>query len=341
MLNPHRRRFFRVQHVLRLTLASSAWTTLCALASANEQPGSDAIRMEPVEVKSDPFRTLGVHGAIVAKLPGSVRMYISAVNPASPCARSGLRADDEIVELAGKPVGLRTLFSFRKLVDDSLNRGTPFPCLVRSYHREDTHPVVLQAMREPKHRWLPLVRPSAATPAPRDPLPHPDGNVTPEESWQDRGSPTPEAALESLFFALSHGAPDRVAGMLEVSGKSQTELTALFGSLTDSGRRYYGSPERMLAAFVDQEPRPRWIQIRKVSESRAGSALMKVALQFWSDYDHRLLVLDYRFHRVAAGWKWAISSDSVGQYIRYYHAVPFELAAADDVPAIVWSFHSN
>jgi len=341
MLRAPHRRVFRIRNVFRLTLFASLWPTLGVFATVDEGPSSDAVRMEPVEVKSDPFRTLGGHGTIVVKLPGGVHMYVSAVNPASPCARSGLRADDEIIELAGKPVGLRTLFSFRKLVDDSLNHGTSFACLVRSYHREGTHPVVLQAMREPRHKWLPLVRSAAAPSAPRDPLPHSDGSVMPEGTWKNRGSPTPEAALESLFCELDHGAPDWIAGMIEVPRKSQAELFALFGSLTDSGRGYYGNPERMLAALVDQETRPRWIQIRKVSASHADWVSLKVALQFWGDFDHRLLVLDYRFHRAATGWRWAISSDSVSQYIQYYRGVPFELAAADEVPAIAWSFRSN
>jgi hypothetical protein len=144
-----------------------------------------------------------------------------------------------------------------------------------------------------------------------------------------------------LFCAFRRGDVDRVAALLDVSHKSPNELSGLFQSLPDAGRSYYGRPERMLAAFVDQEARPRWIRIRRASSSNADWTELEVTLQFWDDFDHRKLVSTYSFHRAAGEWKWVVSSNSIERYSSYYRGVPFELATPEAAPGVAWFFRSS
>jgi hypothetical protein len=341
MPNPPWRRALRARRVHFLALGVSGWLVVAPVGKAESKPGGDTVKMDPVEVKSDPFRTLGVHGTIFVALTGETHMYINAVNPASPSSKNGLRADDEIVELAGRPVSLRTLFSFRRLVKDALDRGASFECMVRPYHRKDTHAILLQAMREPRHRWLPIARSVSPCPEPHDPMPQPEVDSMPDATWMERGCATSQAALESLFCAFRRGDVDRLAALLDVSHGSPKELSGLFQSLPDSGRSYYGRPERMLAALVDQEARPRWIRIRRASSSNADWTELEVTLQFWDDFDHRKLVLTYSFHRAAGEWKWVVSSNSIERYSNYYRGVPFELATPEAAPGVAWFFRSH
>jgi PDZ domain len=294
-----------------------------------------------MEVKSDPFRVLGIHGAFTVTIPGKTHMNIGAVNPGSPAAKNGLRADDEIVAIEGKPVGLGTLFSFRKMVMDADGHGLTFDCTIRPYRSQATRLILFQSMREPRHRWLPLAQSTAGYPGARDPMPQASKDSIPDNEWRDKGNATPQVALVSLFCAFSHGDVERVCALLDISANDLEELSALFHSLPDAGRKYYGSPERMLAAFVDQEARPRWIRIRKASSSDSDRTSLQVTLRFWNDLDHSRVESTYSFHRTTAGWKWAISSDSVRRFADYYHGVPFELAPPEGVPEIAWFFRSR
>jgi hypothetical protein len=294
-----------------------------------------------VEVKTDPFRILGIHGMIVANIIGPTHMYVSSVNPASPSAKNGLHADDEILEIQGKKVSLATLLSFRRILKEALDRGTAVDCVVRSYHRKDSHRVLLLAMPEPRHRWQPLAQAPGVNSPPQDPMPPPTDGAISEKTWQDRGSATPQAALESLFWALGRGDVDRVASLIEVTGESQRVLQSLFATLPAAGRSYYGNPTRLLAALVDQEPRPHWFRIRKASSPDPNSASLVTALQFWNDYDHWRPAITYLFRHTATGWKWAVSNRSIQHYADYYRGVPFELAPPEAVPGIAWFFRSN
>jgi|GEM_PF-3073304 len=327
--------------VLLLVLASSSRPVLAEDPNADTQQRGDTVSMAPIEVKSDPFRTLGIHGAFIVTLTGKTHMNIGAVNPGSPAAKNGLRADDEIVEIEGKPVGIGTLFAFRKMVKDAEDHRLTFECTVRSYRSQATHPVLFQAMREPRHRWLPVAQSIAAYQEARDPMAQASKDSMPDSEWQDRGNATPQVALVSLFCAFGHGDVDRVSGLLDISANDLTALSGLFHSLPDAGQRYYGSPERMLAAFVDQEARPRWIRVRTVSSSDPDRSSLEVTQISWNDLDRRRLVSTYSFRRTAAGWKWAISSDSIKRYADYYRGVPFDLAPLEAVPEIAWFFRSN
>jgi hypothetical protein len=327
--------------LLLLALTAVGWAGLTVGAASEPVPNSETVKMAPVEVNSDPFRTMGMHGSIVSGF-GGTHMWINAVNPGSPAAKAGLRADDEIVEFQGRRITLTgVIFSFRKVVNEALNKGESFDCVVRSYHEKDTHVLHLRAMAEPKRQWLPLAQSPLSYPDLKNSLPQPKGEFISDASWQDRGGSTPQAALESLFRAMGRGDIDRVEGMLNVEGSNRAALLSLYQSLPDDGRAYYGTPERMLAAFVDQEARPRWVKIIKISSPDPDSAEIQVTLKFWSDFDHRGLPATYAFHRTAAGWKWAISRHSIRSYADYYRGTPFEVAPPEAVPAIAWFFHSS
>lgn len=322
-------------------LAAVGWIGLGSVATAEAPPPTDTVRMAPLEVKSDPFRILGIHGTIASGF-GGTHMWVSSVNPGSPSAKAGLRADDEIVEFQGRRVTLAgALFSFRKVVHEALDKGEPIDCVARSYHEKDTHALHLRAMAEPKHLWLPLRQSPLSDPDLKNPLPQPRGDFIADTSWQDRGAATPRAALESLFCALGHGDVDRVAALLDVSGPNRDALLALYQSLPGDGRNYYGTPERMLAAFVDQEARPRWVEILKISSSSADSAEIQAAYKLWSDLDRRRCPVTYRFRCTATGWKWSISRHSIRRYADFYRSTPFELAPPEAVPSIAWFFQSS
>lgn len=301
----------------------------------------DTVKMAPLHVQSDPFRTLGIEGSVISGF-GGTHAWVYAVNPASPAAKAGLRADDEILELDGKPLTfLRVIFSFRRIVENAVNNGTSFDCTVRSCNEKTAHVLHLRAMAEPKHRWLPLPQSPLNYPDLRNPMPAPTGKFISDATWKDRGTGTPEAAWESLNSALGRGDVERVASLIEVPGSNRQELQALFDSLPDAGRRYYASPERMLAAFVDQETRPRWAQILKVSPLSAATTEIQTKNTYWNEFDHWRSTMTYAFHRTADGWKWTISQRAIKRYTDYYQGVPFELASPEAVPAIVWSFHSS
>jgi hypothetical protein len=330
--------------------AARTWPVLLAFllpagsgaADAPEVPAvPDAVKMGSVEVKSDPFRTLGLHGELTANLVGSVHLFVEGVNPGSPSAKNGLQAGDEVIALGGKPVNLATAFSFRSMVKDALAHGASIPAVVRPIHGTATRQVVLGAMVEPRRRWLPLAQMVAIDLPLRDPIPPPHGNAFCEATWVDQGEATPQAALESVFARLCRGDGAGIAGALEILGSAQTVGMALFQSLPAAGRTYYGSPEKMLAAFLIQEERPKWVYIRKLTTPKPDLAAFDVDEQFWSNYDHRKLRKTLLFHRTGQGWRWAISTHSIREYADYYRGVPFELAPPAVVPSIVWFFHSN
>jgi hypothetical protein len=302
---------------------------------------SPPVQMAPVQVRSDPFRTLGIGGSVISGFHGT-HAWVDSVNPASPAERAGLRPDDEIVEINGKPLTLfRVLFSFRKTVEDSLKTGSSFECGVRSSSDKTTHVLHLRAMVEPPHRWLPQSQSPGGNRDRQPPPPPPAGKLISASTWQERSAGTPPDALESLFCALGKGDVDRVASLMEVAGPGRQELLGLFASLPASGRQYYGTPEHMLAVFVDQESRPHWAQIIKTTTSAPDSAEIQTNVKFWSEYDHAQRNVSYTFHRTAAGWKWVISERSIKAYADYYRGVPFEVAPVDAVPAIAWFFHSS
>lgn len=304
-------------------------------------PEDGAVKLEPVEVKSDPFRTLGLHGEAVATLFGGVHMYIEGVNPASPSAKSGLQAGDEFVEIGGKTVGVGTIFSLRSLIKEAVASGKSIPAVVRPIHGKETRQVLLQAMVEPKHRWLPVDRVIVIALTPRDPVPAQHGNAFSEATWRDQGCAAPQAALETLFFRLTRGDVAGIASEMEALGSAQTALTGLFQSLPKSGQAYYERPERLLAALVAQEERPKWVYIRSFSTPSAAVATFDVDEQFWDDCDHLKIRKTFSFHHSAQGWRWAPSTGSIKKYAEYYRGVPFELAPPAAVPAIAWFFHSN
>lgn len=324
-----------------LVLLALVWPAF-AVAEPSESPtGDNVVKMDTVEVKSDPFRSMGAHGMIYASLFGGVQMKATAVNPGSPAAKAGLRAGDEMIELGGKKIGLHALFLFKAMMKDAVAHGTSFSCVVRAGPGAELRSIVIKAMAEPKHRWLPVTNAPRSPQPTRDPMPLPHDGAIAGETWHDCGRATPQAALESLFWRLARGDTDGVAGMIEVSGDAQSALSAIYTSLPDSGRRYYGGPERMLAAFVGHEDLPRWIHVRSSSSDGTDEATLDVELQFWDDFEHRQLRKEFRFHREADGWKWIPSKDSVGQYAGYYHEVRFEIAPPDEVPVLAWFFHSS
>jgi hypothetical protein len=317
------------------------WPALAAAEPPENQSDGPVVKMDAIEVKSDPFRSLGAHGLISASLFSRMQMKATSVNPGSPAAKAGLRAGDEFIEFGGKPIGVHTLFSFKALVKDAVAHGTSFNCVVRAAPGAESRSIVIKAMIEPKHRWLPVENMPRAPQSTRDPLPHSPDDAIVEETWHDCDRATPQAALESLFWKLARGDTDGIAGMIEVSGDAQSALSAIYASLPDPGRHYYEGPERMLAAFVGKEDLPRWIRIRSISLDGTDEATLDVELQFWDDYEHRQLRREFLFHREADGWKWTPSKDSIDKYAEYYHEARFEIAPPDAVPVIAWFFHSN
>jgi hypothetical protein len=227
------------------------------------------------------------------------------------------------------------------MMKEAVDHGTPFNCVVRAASGAEPRSISIKAMPEPRHRWLPVVDAPRILQSTRDPMPHPPEGAIVKETWRDCGWATPQAALESLFWCLAQGDTNGVAGRLAVSGDAQSALSALFASLPDSGHRYYGRPERMLAAFVSQEDLPRWIRVRSSSFHGIDAAILDVELQFWDDFEHRQLRRKFLFKRDADGWKWNVSNDSINKYAEYYHAVHFEIAPSDEVPVLAWFFHSN
>jgi membrane-associated protease RseP (regulator of RpoE activity) len=332
---------FRNRFIGILALAALSGPVVAPAEPTASDPSQDAVKMDAVEVKSDPFRTLGIHGYVAVRLLGQTQMVCEGVNPDSPSYQSGLRPGDEFVELAGKPIGLRTALSLRSMVKNAVDLGTSIPARVRPIRGTASHPVLLRAMVEPPHRWLPASRVEPEPSISPDPVPILHGDGIAEKSWSDRGSATPRAALESLFWHLSRGDVDAVAAAIAVSGSAQTELTSLYQTLPESGRRYYGAPERMLAALVNHEERPRWIHIRSIATPKEGVTAFEVDAQFWDDFDHLKPKQTFSFVHGAKGWQWAISGHSIKQYADFYRGVPFELAAPEAVPAIAWFFHSS
>ncbi|PTX96601.1 PDZ domain-containing protein [Opitutus sp. ER46] len=310
--------------------------------AAQAAEGVDAVepppvQMEAVAVKGDVFRTLGTHGVIHGNLGSlvgahNVRCQITAVNPASPAFRSGLRAGDELLGVAGKGMNAYSIYGLRAVLQEALRAGRAFDCLVDAPGR-GRRTVSFQAMAEPKHLWLPA--PPPAPPPGTEPLA--PGSAAP--LWRNAGRASAMACLETLLWARHRHDPDAIAVCLDPDDPALEPMRVLFAALPESGRAYYRSPARMLAVFVSQEMPPAETKSRQTS-LRSDRASCALELRFAEPTDVRTLRRVFRFVRRGDTWCWSPARDALRDYAEFYRGVPFGLATPDAVPAIAWFFQS-
>lgn len=68
--------------------------------------------------------------------------------------------------------------------------------------------------------------------------------------WRDRGRRTPNATVETLFWAAAGGDAGRLVDILELDDSAQLKAEALLAGLPEPARATYPSPKHLVAAFT-------------------------------------------------------------------------------------------
>lgn len=111
-----------------------------------------------------------------------------------------------------------------------------------------------------------------------------DAEMKPRSSCRNVGRATPEAAMETLTWALDHGDLDELANCYSFNDSTKTKADAFFGSLSEAVRARLGTAERLFAPVLLQQMKDLPIAAYQVSDTiDPGSD--QVQLRFWVRLD--------------------------------------------------------
>jgi membrane-associated protease RseP (regulator of RpoE activity) len=112
-----------------------------------QQPGQPQAGQQPDQQAADPNGGLGAKFEAAAQ--GHTGLRVSSVDPNSPAGQAGLKVDDHVVSVDGRPFSKpRHLHAYL-----SAQAGRPVPFVIERGNREQTIEVV-PAPRQADHAWL-------------------------------------------------------------------------------------------------------------------------------------------------------------------------------------------
>lgn len=79
------------------------------------------------------------------------------------------------------------------------------------------------------------------------------GELIPTHALKNAGKATPEAAAETLLWAATAGDVDTLASGLVFTPSARLKADAWFAGLSESTRREYGSPEKVIALMIAKD----------------------------------------------------------------------------------------
>jgi hypothetical protein len=305
-------------------------------------PAGPVVQMAPYEVKEDPLRTWGMHAGFVINLLARIKEgTVFAVRPGSGAAQAGLHPGDRLVSFNGQPIEKMSIFSLVSKAKAALAAGSWVELGVRAPGSTEVRRARFKFSPERPRLWPPLDFGRQGRPPPRLPPAPRTADIWPAVTWSDAGNGSPRAALETMFFDREHGDLEGLTRLLEFEPAAKKKLEALFLALSPSGKSYYGTPERLMAALVETEVLPAGLRILKETGVNPDKALLQANVRFFDDFYQQSYPIEFSLVRLADGWKWEVSAAAVKAYAEYYAHVPFALAPAGSSAGLPWLYFSQ
>lgn len=125
-------------------------------------------------------------------------------------------------------------------------------------------------------------------------------------NWVYAGSESPDAAIESVLWAASHGDVDHLSGLLAFEPDVRARVDALFSQLPAASQQDYGSPERVVATLLAGSfPKDASAMTIQGGSAQGQDASVAVSVDH-SDGPTKNNVV--KFHRTADGWQLVVPS---------------------------------
>jgi RNA polymerase sigma factor (sigma-70 family) len=104
---------------------------------------------------------------------------------------------------------------------------------------------------QPNSHSTRLIQPDSKVPAV---LEAPTVALSPSTSWANLGSASPEAAMQTLYWAMSRHDQNAFSSLVAWDADAQTKLQALFAAAPDSVQQRFGSVDGVLYALLSAVP---------------------------------------------------------------------------------------
>lgn len=135
--------------------------------------------------------------------------------------------------------------------------------------------------------------------------------MLPAAQWKNAGQATAPATLETALWASAAGDVDALTGLLSIDPVVSGKVTAIMLTLPEGIRKYYGTPERLVALMTaaDVPLGAAKIYDFKTTDLR-GTALSAVLRD--ADYTHRAVNVVLR--QEGEAWKLVVPAEAVDKY---------------------------
>jgi hypothetical protein len=137
-------------------------------------------------------------------------------------------------------------------------------------------------------------------------------NLVPASAWKNAGKSTPEKAVETVLWAAVGGEVDTLAQTLTFTPTARAKADAWFATLSESTRRQYGTPEKLMALMVAKDAETlssmQLLGSKEVSPDNVGVRI-RFATETGKTKDDNFLM-----HRGADGWRLILPDAAVEKF---------------------------
>ena len=167
----------------------------------------------------------------------------------------------------------------------------------------------LAALRSSTQEIAKVAQAAAAAQNPTASIPN---NLVPSSAWKNAGKATPEKAVETVLWAAVGGEVDTLAQTLTFTPTARAKADAWFATLSESTRRQYGTPEKLMALMVAKDAETlsgmQFLGSKEVSADNVGVRL-RFATETGKTKDDNFLM-----HRSADGWRLILPDAAVEKF---------------------------
>lgn len=135
----------------------------------------------------------------------------------------------------------------------------------------------------------------------------------PQSPWVNAGSATPEAAFQSVLWAVRAGETDALADMIAFDADGEAEADRFFEGLTDDMKQIYHD-KRHLVAMLMAAKTPSYASMEMVSQKQTSDNTMEVEFHLGDARMNRKHEAFLRFQRDGAAWQLVVPARVIDAY---------------------------
>lgn len=140
----------------------------------------------------------------------------------------------------------------------------------------------------------------------------PELKLVATSNWKNAGTATPEASIQTFFWAAFEGEVDLLANGIVVPEADRAKVMDWFSKLPPAVQSQYGEPEKLIALMLAKDAGP-LTGLQIVGERKVNDDVL-INTRFTTE-DASIDQAAYLLRQTPSGWRLVVPADSVAQLV--------------------------